>query len=162
MPGGPIRLVCLSFQARGSETKEHIRRLLISCAHEMIQAAYDNSAFESFLYSPPFGVEQVEILLFLVDKGWWRLYDPDIRTAHILGGKLQYCIYDVMGRSTDIEETYEEAWQIIQDEDSALDGSEGCSCCRSDTHDWRSSVCASPEPIRKSRRGSKRWGQHRF
>ncbi len=162
MPGGPIRLVCLSLQVKGPQPKEYIRRLLISCTHEMIQVAYDNPAIESFLYRPPFGVEQVEIILFVIDRNGRDVCEPHISSAQIMDGKLEYHIYDSSRRLTQIEEIYEEAWQIIQDEDSALDNTKGCSCCGADTPRSQSSVCASPEPIRKSRRGWKRWGQRGF
>jgi len=92
MPGGPIRSIGFSFDASGPMPKNEIRKIIIGCVDELIAQAR-NSDIDQFLYQPPFGLEQVQINVFLKDKKD-RIYHPDIRVAGILEGILDYNTYD--------------------------------------------------------------------
>ncbi len=115
MPGGPIRKLNLSFQAKGPLSKDALRKLLILSARELVTLVTDNQEMQQYLYDPPFTIKNVQLIIYVYDKHGYDLFDPDIACAQLLKNVLSYATVDssnIMGYKHEFVETYEEALQL--------------------------------------------------
>ncbi|MDP1835150.1 MAG: hypothetical protein Q8K75_04390 [Chlamydiales bacterium] len=120
MPGGPIRFITLSFQVRGALSKQNLRRMLVTSAQDILKIANEIPDLDSCLHNPPFGIKSLDILLFVYDVNGRDTYDPDISSARLSDGIVEFitdapnCYLKVQNQYT---ETYEEALKAIEEED---------------------------------------------
>jgi hypothetical protein len=90
MPGGVLRRVGLEFHVCGPRTKAELRGLLLSILSEILNAVNGSEQVHGYMVRYPFGVENIEINLFILDSQGNRLDDPDIGIASIYKGNLEY------------------------------------------------------------------------
>ena len=122
MPGGPIQELTLCFDTKGPFSKEHLRKLLVECAQEMVTQVNTNANIQQFLKKKPFTIMNSEIIIFNQDKTGRETYDPDIATARISQGVLIYKTNDPKDSyryKAETDETYEEALKILSSEGSS-------------------------------------------
>lgn len=112
MPGGPIQKLGLAFNTKLSLTKEELRILLIGCAQELLTQVNTDEDIQKFLMKRPFTINNIQIIIYNHDKIGRRLYDPDIATAQISQGSLNYLTIDsndTFKMKNQFEESYEDA-----------------------------------------------------
>ncbi len=117
MPGGPIKMIGLSFDTRKSHTKDQLRELLINIAQLMVQQVEDNEEIQKFIKNPPFTVKNAEIIIFNHDEKGLQVYDPCIGVAQISNNKLWYVTNDPNDSfkyKNEYEESYEEALKLMK------------------------------------------------
>ena len=116
MPGGVVKELVLAFTTKGQFSKEHLRKLLIDCAQEMVLQAKLNSEIEDFMEKPPFSIKNVQIIIYNHDKEGRGLRDPEISTAQIAKEVLTYRTIDPEDEfqfKNEFKETYDEALKLI-------------------------------------------------
>lgn len=117
MPGGPIQEVTLCFDTKCLHTQEQLRELLVKSAQELLNQINENGEIQQFIKTPPFTINDVEIIIYNNDKNGRNVHDPEISTARISQGNL---IYRTTEESTNfkfknrIEESYEQALKFIK------------------------------------------------
>jgi len=117
MPGGTVQKLTLCFQSKTLLTRNQLRVLLIECGEELLQQINSNKHIQRFLVKRPFTIKEVTIVIYNKDKEGNTPYDPLIVTADISGGILTFCTQDSQdkwGYKNEFEESYEEALEIIQ------------------------------------------------
>ena len=122
MPGGPIQKLTLCFDTKGPFSKKYLRKLVVECAQEVVNQVNANTQIQQFLAKLPFTVKNVQIIIYNHDKNGRETDDPDIATAQISQGVLNYRTNDFKDNyryKTDIDETYEEALKILSSEGSS-------------------------------------------
>ncbi|MDP1835152.1 MAG: hypothetical protein Q8K75_04400 [Chlamydiales bacterium] len=124
MPGGPIRFITLSFQIRGGLSKEHLRKILLSSAQDILETAQEVPYLDACLYEPPFGIQSLDVVLFVYDRDGGNIYDPWITVANLSQGILQYKVKEQGSNFLKIKEglteTYEEALKAIEEENGTI------------------------------------------
>ena len=116
MPGGPVRLLGLSFQILHSLTREEARYLLINCSEDFLKMINTDEELRSYLKCSPFNLLNIEIDIFSIDKSGRDVYDPYIRVASLINNELSYCTKDKdqkFGYKSEYEESYDEAVQLL-------------------------------------------------
>ena len=119
MPGGSIRKLNLSFDTKARYKKQELRELLIKCAEELLNQVNANKEIQQFLIKTPFTIENVQIIIYNHDKDGRGLKDPEISTAQILGGILDYATVDPNDSfryKNEFKETYDEAIKTLQNQ----------------------------------------------
>lgn len=117
MPRGNVKLLGLHFQIRGPLQKNELRKILINSAKDFISIVNDNTEIHKYLEHDPFGIQALDITLFVIDSQGMGVDYPDIGVASFRGGNLHYKMIagiDVEKTITREEETYEEALKKIQ------------------------------------------------
>lgn len=118
MPGGPIKELFLSFDIKGHEyTKNKLRELLIKCTEVLLNQVNTSEEIKPFLAKVPFTIENVQIVIYNLDKDGRELYDPLISTAEISHGFLIYRTVDPSNSfrfKQEFKETYEEALELLK------------------------------------------------
>jgi hypothetical protein len=118
MPGGPIQGLALCFNTKYPHTKEQLRVLVIRSAHELLKQVNENEEMQEFLYERPFTIKNMEIIIYNHDKDGNEIYDPQISTAQILDGVLNFRTVDKKNTfrfKDQFDETYEEALKKIHE-----------------------------------------------
>lgn len=120
MPGGPIRFVTLSFQIRGALSKEQLRKILLTSAQDILETAQGIPDLDTCLYEPPFGINSLDVVLFVYDRDGGNIYDPWITVANLSQGILQYKVKEQGSNLLKVKEqyteTYEQAVQALKEE----------------------------------------------
>ena len=122
MPGGPVQELTLCFTIKGPFSKERLRKLVVECAQEVVNHVNANAEIQQFLAKPPFTVKNVQIIIYNHDKDGRQTNDPEIATAQISQGILNYRTNDPNDRyryKSEIDETYGEALKILSSEESS-------------------------------------------
>jgi hypothetical protein len=117
MPGGPIQELVLCFDTKYPLTKEQLRELLIKIANELVNQVNENKEIQEFLKDPPFTIKNVQIIIYNHDKQGREAYDPQIATAQISRGVLDYRTVDAADTfkfKQEFIETCEEAMQAVK------------------------------------------------
>ena len=120
MPGGPIQELILCFDTKDQFTKEELRGLLIKSAQELLNQINENKDMQPFLIKQPFTIENVEIIIYNVDRNGMDLRDPAISIAQISQGRLIYRTNDpedYFKYKNQYEETYNEALKALEAQD---------------------------------------------
>ena len=115
MPGGPIQKLNLCFDTKSVKTREELRVLLIQTAHEMVKLVVENEEMQQYLKDPPFTIRNVQIIIYNEDGSGEDLLDPEISSAQIVNGNLDYATIDPEDTYTYknwYKETYEEALKL--------------------------------------------------
>lgn len=116
MPGGPIRELFLSFDTEEYCSQEKLRLLLIKCANELVTQVNANKDIKKFLLKTPFTIENVDIVIYNLDKNGREAYDPLIATSQIARGVLTYRTIirtDTIKIKNEFKETYDEALKLV-------------------------------------------------
>lgn len=116
MPGGPIQKISLCFDTKYPQTKEQLRILLIKSVKVLIDEVVENKEIQEFIKNPPFNINNAEIIIYNSNVDGSEVYDPEISTAQIMNGKLNYSSIDpedTFKYKNEFEETYEEALKEI-------------------------------------------------
>lgn len=117
MPGGVIQHFGLSFDARGPYTKQHLRKLLVDCAYELLQIINNNEKVRPQLEKFPFTLANIQVIIYNHDASGRRVFDPEISVAEIAKDGLTYQGVDPDDRfryKSEFRETYEEALEILR------------------------------------------------
>lgn len=117
MPGGPIQGLTLCFDTNFPLTKDQLRELLIKSARELLIQVTENSEIQQYLKHPPFVLENVQIILYNLEKDGREVYDPGISTAEIDEGILTFRSVDpddTFKYKNTYTETYKEALEKIK------------------------------------------------
>lgn len=118
MPEGVISELVLAFDTKDTLTKTALRKLLLECAQELVNAVNSNPNIQPFLEESPFTVKNVQIIIYNHDKDGRELYDPEISTAQISEGILTYRTTDPVDDfkfKHNFEESYEEALRALSE-----------------------------------------------
>lgn len=118
MPGGVVELLGLDFQICRLLTKEEARKMLIDCAEQLLSAINSDEELHPYLKRHPFTVEDISLIIFIVDKVGNDVYHPNIDTAQISRGILEYTTTDAVDTftyRTRINESYEEALKAVKE-----------------------------------------------
>lgn len=116
MPEGIIDELTLAFDARGSFNKEFLRKILINAAQHLLNAINSDKEINFFLKTPPFKIENIQIIIYVYDSSGRSIYDPFISVAEIANGTLIYQTVDPMDTykfKNEFKESYEEALQAL-------------------------------------------------
>lgn len=118
MPSGVIHKIGLAFSTRDILTRDELRVLLIDCAQIMLKEITSNAEIQPFLVKRPATLDNVQIILYNQDKDGGDRYDPEIATAQISNGILNYTTLDgdvpIGPYKNRYNETYEEALKILE------------------------------------------------
>ena len=112
MPGGSIQELTLCFDTKDHLTKDDLRILLIKSAQELLYQINMNLDIQKFLKMRPFAIESIQIVIYNHDKNRREVYDPEISTAEISQGILNYQTVDsndTFKYKNEFTETYDEA-----------------------------------------------------
>ncbi len=116
MPEGCVNKLSLSFHTKNRLNIDGLRELLIKCAHELLDQINNNIELQQFLVKRPFTIENVQIIIFNKDKGGGGLVDPEIASAQISEGILDYLTIDPEDTykfKNRYKEPYEKALQYL-------------------------------------------------
>ena len=108
----------LSFQIRGSLSKERLRIIIIDCVEEFLTLINANEQLRPHLKNYPFTTKEIEIEIFVVDATGRNVYDPEIMLASSYSGKIWYETVDKdakFGYKTSTSEDYETALKIVRE-----------------------------------------------
>lgn len=117
MSEGPIREIAICFDARGPYSKEKLREFLILFAHEIVATVQSNEGIQQYLFERPFGIKNVQIIIYNHDKTRREVCYPNISVAELSGNRLLYQSIDPNDTYNYIdqsEETYEEALEVLK------------------------------------------------
>lgn len=116
MPSGVIHNVGLSFDTKETLAKEEIRKLLVEFAQIMLNEFTANAEIQPLLVQRPASLDNVQIIIFNYSKNRELSHYPNVSTANISHGILNYSYIDGEGVYMDSKqdsETFEEALQVL-------------------------------------------------
>ncbi len=118
MPGGTVRELGLEFQVVGPLTKDTLRQMLVEMCRDFNAMIDQDSKVRPYLQQYPFGLENIEITLYLTGKKGEDIDDPNISIASIRGKDLTYKTYIINERGIpkkqqEWSESYDEACSLL-------------------------------------------------
>jgi hypothetical protein len=117
MPGGIVESLFLSFSYQGILTKNEIRKIIVGCTNEVLNAATSNDNLQEHLKLKPFTIDNIDIDVFIHDSQGNYIYDPNIFVADIRNGIITYKTRDPQNDykyKSEVTETYAEALKLLQ------------------------------------------------
>jgi hypothetical protein len=117
MPGGIVESLFLSFSYNGILSKNEIRKTIIGCTNELLNAATSNDNLQEHLKLKPFTIDNIDIDVFIYDSQGNYIYDPNIFVAGLRNGIITYKTRDPQNEYKYISitsETYAEALKLLQ------------------------------------------------
>ena len=107
----------VAFQVRHKLTKEEARVLLVEIVELFLHNINGNPNIAHYLYNNPFTYHNLEFRVFVLEKDGSDSFDPDIGLVSLTRrGTVNYVTYmpgTLSNRSSDVEESYEEAYKIV-------------------------------------------------
>lgn len=117
MPEGDIQYLELKFNIQGPLSKAEIRRILIDVIHDFLSNINNDKELCAYLKKGSLSISEVGITLFLRDSNCRPISQPNIGVAFIERGVLTFVTLEheaIPSFRDHIDETYEEALQILQ------------------------------------------------
>jgi hypothetical protein len=116
-PGGVVGLLGMDFEIDKMLTKEEARQILMDGAHQLLLEINNNENIRKSLRNYPFTEKNIRIVIFIHDSNGHRVYHPNIGTASITHGDVEFmttdskdtCVY-----KTNEIESYQEALKIYE------------------------------------------------
>jgi len=119
-----LRKLGLSFEVLGPLTPEELRPILVDCTRELVHAVNSNEVLRPNLKVYPFTPNQIEITLFMVDRHHRSFMPPQISSAGLRSGTIDYTSSDpnqgMCGMTTQVEEDYATALQLVGGSEAEL------------------------------------------
>lgn len=116
MPDNCVKLLTLCFSTNNRLCLKELRDLLIKFANELLNQINNNGELQKYLVKKPFTIENVQIIIYNHDENGGGLVEPEISTAQISNGILDYRTIDredVYKLKIEFKESYEEALKCL-------------------------------------------------
>lgn len=114
-----VEMMSMSFEIYRSLNLDEARRLIIDCVKEYAQAINNDEKIRPYLKTYPF--KNVHIVVYIENSDGSNIYHPDICIVSYENKKVVYRTKDKnkkYGYKSEWSETFEEALQIIQQQES--------------------------------------------
>lgn len=117
MPSGVVGKLGLDFQVRGAISKDEARKILIESTEYFLEIINSHEELQPYLKNYPFTAGNIGIILFIVDHSGNHVFHPNIDTAQVFCGELEYTTTKEetpLKYFTEVRESYEVAFKKVQ------------------------------------------------
>ena len=107
----------LHFDRFGKLSKEEGRKVIVDCINVLLNEINSDTKLQPYLINKPFTVSNVDIVIIVFTSDQKSVFYPDINVFSTMKGKINYSTKSPdqkFGHYTEEEETFEEALQIVE------------------------------------------------